>query len=147
MSLEDIQAKPTPLARQTKPAIHARKSSTHNEHHPSAILHLFPVLLDQLPTRSDPLQNVFSVLVQLQLGDDDFRRSDADGDGLTVRLLFGDTLDVDDIFETVNGSDLALTALVRAANNLNLIVLANGDGADLQTAMVSPHPSRKLWRT
>jgi len=38
---------------------------------------------------------------------------------------------VDDIFEAVDGDDLALTALVGATGDENLVVLADWDGADL----------------
>ena len=57
---------------------------------------------------------------------------DAEGNGLAGGLVTGDTLDVDDVFETVDGGDLALTALVGATDNGDLVVLADGDGADLE---------------
>lgn len=60
---------------------------------------------------------------------------DTDGDGLARRLLLDDALDVDDIFETVDGDDLALAALVGASDNGNLIVLSDGDGADLKSLL------------
>jgi len=50
---------------------------------------------------------------------------------LAVGLLAADTLDVDDVFETVNGGDLALTSLVGATNDGDFVVLAKRDGADL----------------
>lgn len=56
---------------------------------------------------------------------------DADGDALAADLLAGDTLDVDDVLETVDGGDLALTALVGATDDGDLVVLADGDAADL----------------
>jgi len=93
--------------------------------------HLCGLVLDCLPTLAYPLKNVLPVLVELELGDDDFRWSNADWDRLTVGLLAGDTLDVDDIFQTVDGSDLALTTFVGATGDENLVVLADWDGADL----------------
>ena len=56
---------------------------------------------------------------------------DAGGDALAVGLLAGNTLDVDDVFETVDGGDLSLTTLVGATLDDNLVVLADGDGTDL----------------
>ena len=76
-------------------------------------------------------QDILTVLVELELGDDDVGRVDAQGNGLTGGLVAGDTLDVDDIFQTVDGGDLALTALVAAADDGDLVVLADGDAADL----------------
>lgn len=81
---------------------------------------------------SDALDDVLTVLVELELGDLDLGGSDADWDGLAVGLLAGDALNVDDIFETVDGGDLALTALVGATLDDNLVVLADGNGADLE---------------
>lgn len=56
---------------------------------------------------------------------------DANRYALAVGLLAGNALDVDDVFETVNAGDLALTALVGTANDGNLVVLADWDRADL----------------
>lgn len=50
---------------------------------------------------------------------------------MAVGLLTGDTLDVDEVLETVDGGDLALTALVGTADNGDLVVLADGKSADL----------------
>lgn len=57
---------------------------------------------------------------------------DAERDGGAVGLVAGDTLDVDDVLEAVNGGDFALLVLVGATDNLDLVVLANGDAADLE---------------
>jgi hypothetical protein len=76
-------------------------------------------------------QDVLTVLVKLELGDDDVGGVDAQRDGLAVGLVTGDTLDVDNVLETVHGGDLALTALVGATNNGDLVVLSDGDRADL----------------
>jgi hypothetical protein len=53
------------------------------------------------------------------------------GNALAVGLLAGDTLNVDNVFETVDGGDLALTALVGTTDNGDLVILADGDAADL----------------
>jgi hypothetical protein len=50
---------------------------------------------------------------------------------LAVGLLAGDALNVNDVLEAVHRGDLALTALVGAALDDDLVVLADGDGADL----------------
>lgn len=56
---------------------------------------------------------------------------DAQGHGLARGLVAGDALDVDDVFQTVDGGDLALTALVGATDDGDFVVLADGDGANL----------------
>lgn len=76
-------------------------------------------------------QDALTVLVELELGDDDVGGVDAQGNGLAAGLVAGDTLDVDHVLETVDGGDLALTALVGATDNGDLVVLADGDAADL----------------
>ena len=78
-------------------------------------------------------QDVLAILVELELGDDDVGGVDAEGYGLARGLVAGDALDVDDVFETVDGGDLALGALVGAADDGDLVILADGDGADLWT--------------
>ena len=77
------------------------------------------------------LQDALAVLVELELGDHDLGRVDADRDGLAVGLFARDALDVHDVLEAVHGGDLALTALVGAAHHGDFVVLADGDGADL----------------
>ena len=76
-------------------------------------------------------QDVLAVLVELELGDDDVGGVDAQGHGLAGGLVAGDALDVDDVSEAVDGGDLALAALVGAADDGDLVVLADGDAADL----------------
>lgn len=88
--------------------------------------------LGELTAALDALKDGLTVLVKLELGDDDVGGVDADGDGGTGGLVAGDALDVDDVLEAVDGSDLALLVLVGAADNGDLVVLADGDGADLQ---------------
>lgn len=88
-------------------------------------------LVTSLAAGLDALQDGLTVLVELQLGDDDVGRVDAQRDGLAGDLLASDTLDVDHVLETVHGGDLALLVLVAAADDLDLVVLADGNGADL----------------
>lgn len=51
---------------------------------------------------------------------------------MTVGLLAGNTLDVDEVLETVDGGDLALLALVGTTDNGDLVILADGESADLE---------------
>lgn len=89
-------------------------------------------LLLDLTAGLDALQDVLTVLVELQLGDDNLGWVNTNWDGLSRGLLLDNTLDVDNVFETVDGGDLSLTALVRSTDNGNLVVLSDWDGADLQ---------------
>ena len=91
-------------------------------------------LLGALSLATLSFQYRLAVLVELQFGDDYLRWCNADADRLTVNLLAGDALDVHDVFETVDRCDLALTTLQSATSDNNLVVLANGDGADLFAA-------------
>lgn len=95
-----------------------------------------PLLLVRIPALTDALQNLLAVLVELELGDLNLGWGDANGDGLAVRLLAGDTLDVHDVLETVDAGDLALATLVAATLNDNFVVLADGDCADLIERLV-----------
>lgn len=106
-------------------------------------LSLGALLLVGLAALGDALEDVLTVLVELELGDLDFAGGDADGDALAVGLLAGDTLDVDNVFETVASGDLALTALVAAALDDNLVVLAEGDRADLVGFRLIPGSVRR----
>jgi len=56
---------------------------------------------------------------------------DADGHRLAGRLLLDDALYVYDIFQTVDGCDLALATLVGASNDGDFVVLSDRDGADI----------------
>ena len=49
-----------------------------------------PLLLLLLATGALALQDLLTVLVELELGDDDLGGSDGDGDGLAVALLADD---------------------------------------------------------
>lgn len=66
------------------------------------------------------------VLVQLDSGDNNLAGVDANGDGCAVRLVALDTVDVDHPLLAVHLGDLALTTLVLAPNDPDLVILANG---------------------
>jgi hypothetical protein len=51
---------------------------------------------------------------------------------LSVDLLARDTLNVDDVFESVDRGNLALATLQRTTRDDNFIVLSDRDGADLE---------------
>lgn len=84
-----------------------------------------------LPSLGDPVQNVLPILVQLQLGDDHFRRMHGQRHRLPVGLFAHQAFDVNDIFESVHGDDFAFPTFVRAACDQDLVVFADGDGPDL----------------
>lgn len=79
----------------------------------------------------DALQDGLTILVELELGNDDVGGVDAQGHGLARDLLAGDTLDVNHVLETVDAGDLALLVLVGAADDLDLVILADRNAADL----------------
>lgn len=82
----------------------------------------------------DALKDGLTVLVELELGDDHVGGVDAERDGLAGGLLAGDALDVDHVLEAVDRSDLALLLLVKATDDRDLVVLADGDASDLGTS-------------
>ena len=76
---------------------------------------------------ANPLQDLLPILVQLELRDLKFAWGDANGHALTIALLARDSLDVHDVFEAVDGGDLAFTAFVAAAFDDDFVVFADGD--------------------
>ena len=90
-----------------------------------------PRLLVRFSADRDSLQDLLPILIQLHLRDLDFAGRNADRDALAVALLAGDTLDVDDVLEAVDGGDLAFAAFVAATLDDYLVVLADGNCADL----------------
>ena len=85
----------------------------------------------QLTANLGASQYVLTVLVELELGNDNVGWVQAQGNGLAGGLVAGDSLNMDDVFETVHGGDLALAPLVGATDDGDLVVLADGDAADL----------------
>jgi len=84
-------------------------------------------LLLDLAASLDALQDALTVLVELELGDDDFGGVNADGHGLARGLFADDALDVDYVFETVDGGDFAFAAFVGAADDGDFVVFSDGD--------------------
>lgn len=75
------------------------------------------------------LKQALAVLVHVQLGDHDVAGADANRDGLSVDLLTGDALDVDDPLATVDLDDLSFAALVGTTDDQDLVVDADGHRA------------------
>jgi hypothetical protein len=88
---------------------------------------LRPPLLDELPSLSNPLQNLLSIFVQLQLRHNDFAGVNTERYRLAVGLIAGDSLEVDEVFEAVDGGDFAFTAFVGAADDCDFVVFADGN--------------------
>ena len=97
-----------------------------NPSHDLSLLALYTLRL-LLPSLSDPLQYVFPVLVKLQLRDNNFARVDSNRDALPIGFLTRYTLDMDDVFEAVDGGYGAISAFVGAANNSHFVVFADWD--------------------
>lgn len=77
------------------------------------------------------LEDGLSVLVEVQLGDNNVRSVDVDRNRVTVRLLLGNLLDLDGPLKSVNLRNLAFSALVGTSDNSDLVVLSNRDGSNL----------------
>lgn len=71
-------------------------------------------------------------MTHLERGDDNVGWVDSDGDGSSVRLLNGHSLDVDDPFLSVDLDDLSLSSLVFASDDEDLIVLSDGQRSGLK---------------
>jgi len=90
-------------------------------------------LLDRLDVSSGfgglvpvlPLKDCPPVGIELDGGDNNIARVDSDGGGGAVGLVPLDTVNVDNPFLAVDLGDLALTTLVFAADDADLVVLAD----------------------
>ena len=105
-----------------------------SRHHTPTHSHLCLLITPLLPVLSPsllPLKNSLPISVQLQLRDHDFARCDTQWHALPVRLLAHNSLDVNHIFQTIDGEDLAFAAFVRTAGDEDFVVFAEGDGFDL----------------
>lgn len=77
-----------------------------------------------------------AALVHLDLGDFDIRGIDTDVDGLTVGLVSGAALHVDDVLLSVDSDHLALLALEVTTKDSHLIILADREGANLIRSII-----------
>lgn len=93
--------------------------------------HITTVLTDLLTVLS--IQNSLAAFVHLQLSNLDVASGDSSVDLLLVGLLDLAVLavDVNDVLLTVHLNNLTLGTLSITSENTNLVVLADGDGADL----------------
>ena len=81
------------------------------------------------------LQEVFAVLVHLQLGNDETGRRDAHRHGCSVDLFSGESLDVNDPLLTVDCGDLSFSCLVHTPGDQNLVVLTNGHASNVVSCL------------
>ena len=117
-----------------KPALPAPRPLLPHIHAPlGRTLDLFPLssLPLLLPSLPQPLENLLTILIQLQFGNYDFTRRNSQRYALPVRLLARHSLNVDHVFETVDRCDFAFAAFVAAACDEDFVVAAEGDGSDL----------------
>ena len=77
-----------------------------------------------------------TVLVHLDLGNHNVRGMNRNLNSGTVRLLLLESLKVHNPLRTVNLDNAALRALRRATHNANLIVLADGNSANLDVLVL-----------
>ena len=78
------------------------------------------------------LDEGITVLIGLELGDDNVGGVDSDLNSLTVNLLAGDLLDVDDILGARNEGDLSFLGGMLSVGNDDLVVLADGGRTDTE---------------
>ena len=83
-----------------------------------------------LPSLLLLLDELLTVLVHLELGDDDVRRVDRDERGLAGELCDGNGLDVDPHRPELDGGDAAGPAPELATDDLNLVIAADGEALD-----------------
>lgn len=79
---------------------------------------------------SDGDDSCHSVLAFLYLGDCDVAGVDGDLVGSSVGLGFGDFVDMDGPFLSMDLDDLSLVSLAGSSKDDDLIILADGEGAD-----------------
>lgn len=78
------------------------------------------------------VQNGLAASVHLDLGDLDIRGVNANMDGLAVGLVFCAALHVDHVLLSVHRRDLALLALEATTQDADLVILADGERANLK---------------
>ena len=93
--------------------------------------HSCRLILDSLTALSDARKERFTVLINVQVGDDQIRRGKSNRNILAVGLLADHALNVNNVLQTVDGGDAALTALLGAPGDGDGIVDTKGNGANL----------------
>lgn len=77
------------------------------------------------------LNQSLSLVVQVQLGDDNLGRVNVDGDRSTGRLLDLQLLNLHRELQSVDSGDLALGALLGASDDGDLVLLSDRNGLDV----------------
>jgi hypothetical protein len=84
------------------------------------------------------VKNGLAGLVHLNFCDDAVGWVDSLVDSLTINLISGSSLNMDDILLTVAGDDFALTTLELANTDLDFIVFANRQRSHLNEGLITP---------
>src|SRR6266487_2958610 len=84
-----------------------------------------------LPSFTYAVQNALTVFIQLQLGDDNFGRMNTDRHALAIGFFTGYSLDMHDVFKSVDARDFTLATLVGPPNYGYLVIFADWYRADL----------------
>lgn len=82
-------------------------------------------------TLADSLEDLLSVLVELELGDYDFAGVNTNWNALTIGFLSSDSFDVDEVLQSVDRGDFSFSAFLGSSNYENFVVLADGNASDL----------------
>lgn len=77
------------------------------------------------------LNQSLSLVIQVQLGDDDLRWMNVDWDRSTRRLLLLQLVDLNRVLQSVDGRDLTLRTLLRTSDNSDLILLSDWERSDV----------------
>ena len=80
---------------------------------------------------ADPLQSPLSVLVGLQLRNDDFAGLDTERDALAIRFFSCNSFDMNEVFQPVDGRDFSFSALVGASYNGDFVISSDRHASDL----------------
>ena len=80
------------------------------------------------------VQNGLAMLVNLQLGDLDIGGRNTNKVGLSISLVPGDSLNVDNPLLAKDRDNLSFTALEMTTNNLDFIILSNRNRSNLTTS-------------
>ena len=81
------------------------------------------------------LQDLLSVLVNLELGDDAVGWVDGDSNGGSVGLLLGDLIDMDAPSSSVDCNDLSISVLEGTSDDLDMVSLSDWDRSLIMFAL------------
>ena len=103
--------------------------------------------LGGLTTLADSLEDLLSVFIELQLGDDNLAGVNTDRYALTVRLLSADSFNVNEVLQSVDGGDFSFSTLLRSTNHSYFVVLSDRNASNLQrstTCITDPNDRHTL---